>query len=105
MASEREIQRLRKWSLCDTAGFERALAQTFPHGEWLATVVLEKFDADLQMLHYHREAQSDHVWQFGEVTARYRLMPGLHLVEILSISQGNPQPVWQAHGDGETNHG
>src|SRR5258707_14975756 len=78
------------WTLCDRAGFESSVARTVPNGDWLAQVVVEKFHSDLQMLRQDWSIHDhlDHVWQCGRVTVRYRLLPGMHLVEVLSVGTG-----------------
>jgi hypothetical protein len=68
------------------------VTRTFPNGEWLAKIIVEKFQADIQMLQQvwstNKHLRVDHVWQYGRVTVRYRLLPGMHLVEVLSVGTG-----------------
>jgi hypothetical protein len=78
------------WTLCDTESFEQTVVRTFPNAERLAKIVVEKFQADIRMF---REATDEqlrkvHVWHYGRVVVRYRFLPGMKLVEVVSVGTG-----------------
>jgi hypothetical protein len=69
--------------------------------ECLAKVVVERFQADIRMF---REATDEqlrqvHVWKYGRVTVRYRFLPGMKLVEVVSVGAGRVTVGRRAHTD------
>jgi hypothetical protein len=85
------------WKVRDAEAFERSVAATFPNGEMLAKAVAEKFHADIRM---HTAGWSasmfshagEQVWQYGQVSVRYRLLPATQQVEVLSVTKTGADP-------------
>src|SRR5436190_21733962 len=80
------------WKVRNREAFERYVAATFPNGELLARAIVEKFDADIRVHPGGLSASElsdgvEQVWKYGRVSVCYRLLPGAHQVEVLSVTE------------------
>jgi len=76
------------WKLRDKEAFERSLELRFANVERLAKAVIEKFYSDIQLHPIEwptsERLPSEHIWQCGQVELRYRLIPAMQQVEVMS---------------------
>ena len=86
------------WKLRDKEAFERSVELSFANSERLAKAVIEKFYSDIQLhpLEWPTSERppSEHVWRCGQVALRYRLIPAMQQVAVLSVA---PTGLASAH--------
>lgn len=78
------------WTVCNKSEIERSLARAFPNSGWLAMAIIEKFQADVQLHPWVWQSskieRQEQVWQYGQVSVRYRLLSAQQEVVIMSVS-------------------
>ena len=82
------------WKLRDKEAFERSVGLSFANFEGLGKAVIEKFYSDIQLHPLEWPTSeippSEHAWRCGQVELRYRLIPAMQQVEVLSVAATGP---------------
>ena len=70
----------------DKEALQRSVAEALPNEQWLVKALVDQFYADI---HAHSGGWNlgEHIWHYGKVLVRYRILSDAKQVEILSVTR------------------